>query len=204
MDSRGKEHLCLSGQQEGVREMQRQSVLIGVFDDSKKADTVVQQLHGLGIADKQIERMEKMVGWDVAHAIPHKRETPEEMKPDFSRLGLAEDEARRYEDAYEAGYSVVMVRDVRDENSRQQVEDVFRQHGTYNSAEEEREQPESTGAMVPGMRGEDSSDIDGVANDAGGEQARQIDEQTIEADVEHAQNILQQQYQARKERGMLD
>jgi hypothetical protein len=86
---------------------------------------------------------------------------------------------------------------------RQEIEDLFKRDGTYNSAEEEAEQPDETGAMVPGMRGEDSTEV-GVANDAGGSQAEQIDEATIEADVEHAQRIMQQQYEERKAQGKLD
>jgi hypothetical protein len=179
--------------------MQGQSALIGMFDDSKKADEVVQQLHNVGITDRQIERMEKTAGWDVAHAIPHRRETPEEMKPDFSGMGLQESDARRYEDAYEAGYSVLIVRA---QHHGREVEAIFRRYGTYNDAQ--GTQSEDTGAMVPGMRGEDSSDGVGIANDASGSQSEKIDAATVEADVEHAQKVLQEQYQARKERGMLD
>ncbi len=180
--------------------MQRQSALAGMFDESAKADMVVQQLHELGVAERQIHRMEKTAGWDVAHAIPRRKETPEEMKPDFSGMGLSEDDARRYEDAYEAGYSVIIVET---DDHRQQVEDLFKRDGTYNSAEEEAKEPESTGAMVPGMRGEDSSE-GGVANNAGGAQAKKIDAETVEADVEHAQKLLQEQYEERKKRGMLE
>jgi hypothetical protein len=71
--------------------MQKQSALVGMFDDSGQADKAVQQLHALGIRDADIHRMEKTAGWDVAHAIPKRKETPEEMKPDFSRLGLSAD-----------------------------------------------------------------------------------------------------------------
>ena len=124
----------------------KQPALVGVFDDTAKADRAVEELRSSGITERQMRRAEKTAGWDIAHAIPNRKETSEEMKPDFADPGISEDEARYYEDAYEAGYIVLVVHP--------------------------------------------------------GEHAAKFDEATVEADVEHAEQMLEQKYQARKAQGL--
>jgi hypothetical protein len=85
------------------------SLLVGVFDDHTRADQAIRQLHEVGVPERQIHLKGKMAGWDISHAIPGNKGIPEEKKPDFTVLGLSHNEARYYEDQYEAGYTIVVV-----------------------------------------------------------------------------------------------
>src|SRR5918912_1503078 len=137
--------------------MQRQAPLDGVFDDSTKSDRAIEQLRHLGISDRHIQRHEKSAGWDITHAIRKRKETPEEMKPDFTGMGVSTAETERYEDAYEAGYVLVVVHPG---NSREQALHILQDNAAYNYAQQpgqENAPPEEMGAVTPGMRGEDSS-----------------------------------------------
>ncbi|MBA2677381.1 MAG: hypothetical protein H0U76_03145 [Ktedonobacteraceae bacterium] len=177
----------------------KQSALVGVFDDTAKADRAVEELRSSGIVERQMRRAEKTAGWDIAHAIPKRKETSEEMKPDFADPGISEDEARYYEDAYEAGYIVLVVHPG---EHRQQAQSILEHNDAYNYENRASGDPQGTGGMTPGMRGEDSTSPDGIADNAEGEHAAKFDEATVEADVEHAEKILEQKYQARKAQGL--
>ena len=179
--------------------LQKQSALVGVFDDAARADRAVEELRSSGITERQMRRAEKSAGWDIAHAIPKRKDTSEEMKPDFADPGISEDEARYYEDAYEAGYIVLVVHPG---DHRQQVQSILEHNGAYNYENQASGDPEATGGMTPGMRGEDSTSPDGVANTSAGEQAANFDQATVDADVAHAEQILEEKYQARKARGL--
>jgi hypothetical protein len=177
----------------------RQAALVGVFDDTAKADRAMEELRSSGIAEKQMRRAEKAAGWDIAHAIPNRKETSEEMKPDFADPGISEDEARYYEDAYESGYIVLVVHPG---DHRQQVQTILERNDAYNYENRVGGDPEGTGGMTPGMRGEDSTTPDGVADNAEGEHAAGFDQAAVDADIEHAEQVLEEKYQARKAQGL--
>lgn len=177
----------------------RQPALVGVFDDTLRADRAMAELRTIGITERQMRRAEKSAGWDIAHAIPNRKETSEEMKPDFADPGISEDEARYYADAYEAGYVVLVIHPG---EHRQQVQSILERNDAYNYENRASGDVEGTGGMTPGMRGEDSTSPDGVANTSGGEQAANFDQATVDADIEHAEKILEEKYQARKAQGL--
>jgi hypothetical protein len=182
---------------------EKHSALVGVFDDRTKANRAIEQLRSVGIPDRQMQVVGKTWDTDSVHAVAGHKGLPEEMKPDFTRMGLAAEEARSYEDEYEAGYTLVFVHPG---NRREQVMHILQSNGAYNYPPEretvhpqESIQPEETGAMTPGMRPDDSSQT-GIATMAGGAQAANVDPAILEADLRHAQRILDEKGKAREER----
>lgn len=180
---------------------ERNRPLVGVFDEHAKADRVIEQLRSAGIQDDQIHQAYKTFSPDIAH-ISRRKGLPEEMKPDFTGMGFPYEEAQYYEDEYEAGYTLVFVHPG---NQREQVVSILQSSESYNSVTQpgtpqtqENIQPEETAAMTPGMRGDDSSQT-GIATTAGGTQAANVDPTILEADLQHAQQILQEKYKAREE-----
>jgi hypothetical protein len=179
------------------------SPLVGVFDDPTKADRAIEQLRSLGISDQQMHVVGKTWDTDSVHTVAGHKGLPEEMKPDFTRMGLAAEEARSYEDEYEAGSTLVFVHPG---NQREQVMHILQSNGAYNYPpqpetvhRQESIQPEETGAMTPGMRPDDGSQTD-IATTAGGAQAAKVDPAILEAELRHAQRILDEKEKAREER----
>jgi hypothetical protein len=169
------------------------SPLVGVFDDRTKADRAIEQLHSVGIMDRQMQVVGKTWDTDSVHVVAGHKGLPEEMKPDFTRMGLTAEETRSYEDEYEAGYTLVFVHPG---NQREQVMHILQSNGAYNyppqreTAHSQKSiQPEEAGAITPGMRPDDSSQT-GIATTAEGAQAANVDPATLEADLRHAQRIL--------------
>jgi len=179
--------------------MWRQQPLVGIFDDGIKVERAMQQLRRAGIAENQLYRIEKSRGGDISHATPDRKETNEGMKPVFTVPGIPPRKARYYEDAYEAGYVLLVVFPGK---HRREAIAILTSYGAYYDDTHRAGQPGVTGAMTPGMRGEDSSTLTGVANTAGGEQAAIFDPAIIEADLQHAQRVFQEKYQARKAQGL--
>jgi hypothetical protein len=179
------------------------SPLVGVFDDRTKANRTIEQLRSVGIPDRQMQVVGKTWDTDSVHDVAGRKGLPEEKKPDFTRMGLAAEEARSYEDEYEAGYTLVFVHPG---NQREQVMHILQSNGAYNYPpqpetvhRQESIQPEETGAMTPGMRPDDSSQTD-IATTAGGVQALNVDPAVLEAELRHAQSILDEKEKAREER----
>lgn len=167
--------------------------LIGVFDDWKKADRAVEQLRSIGISDHQIHEVGKTLGADGAHVVTGRKGLPEERKPDFTRMNFSAEESGYYEEAYEAGYVLVFVHS---DNSREQAVRLLQSNGAYNyetsrtpASSQEAVPPKETGAMTPGMRPDDSSNS-GIPVTGGGTPAVTIDPATLEADLQHAQQVL--------------
>ncbi|QBD75848.1 hypothetical protein EPA93_07440 [Ktedonosporobacter rubrisoli] len=174
-----------------------QTALFGIFDDSAKADRATEQLRQLGLAEKQIERAEKATGKRQPHGVPRRADTVERSRPDFASHGISTEAASYYGDAYDAGYTVLVVHPG---NKHTEAARILKHNGAYNYEAPRPAKAEATGATTPGMRGEDNTQT-GIASTAAGSPAAHIDADTIEADVQHAQRILQQQYEARKEQG---
>ena len=179
------------------------SPLVGVFDDRTKANRAIEQLRSSSIPDRQMQVVGKTWDTDSVHAVAGRKGLPEEMKPDFTRMGLAAGEARSYEDEYEAGYTLVFVHPG---NRREQVMHILQSNGAYNYLpqretvdSQETIQPEEAGAMTPGMRPDDSSQTD-IATTAGGVQAVNVDPAVLEAELRHAQSMLDEKGKAREER----
>lgn len=176
--------------------------LVGIFDEHAKADRVIEQLLSAGIPDDRIHQAYKTGGPDIAHVFSGGTGLPEEMKPDFTGMGFPSEEARYYEDEYEAGYTLVFVHPG---NHREQAMSILQRNGTYNYRAQpgtpqtyESTHSEETGAMTPGMRGDDSSQT-GIATTAGGTEAANVDPTILEADLQHAQQVLEEKYKAREE-----
>ena len=171
----------------------RNSPLVGVFAEIANADSAIEQLHTAGIEDRHIERIGKREGQHVPRAA--KQGLPEERELDFTRYGLDSNEARYYEEQYEAGYTLVIVH-----SQNPQVTEILKQNDAYNfTAQWDSARAQEEGAVTPAMRGEDDSQS-GVAITSEGEAAEQVDPAVLEADVEHAEGIFEEKYRASEER----
>ena len=169
--------------------------LVGVFAEASDADHAIEQLHNAHIEDHSIKRFGKMEGRDVSHAT--NKGIPEEREPDFTGHGFASDEALYYAQQYEAGYTLVLVHS---DDQRQRVADILQQNNAYNfAAQWGTARADEEGAITPAMRGEDSSQT-GIAITSEGASAAHADPATVEADLEHVEEVLEEKYRASEAR----
>ncbi len=115
---------------------EKSPLVLGVFQREADARSALKALEDAGFAKEQLGFALRRIGI-VTHSLLH----------DLVKLGISEDRAMSYDNEYEAGRPVIVVRT---DDREQEAEHILQQYGAYDRGRQQPTVPQMTTAMVAG------------------------------------------------------